>query len=154
MPKKITLSNIGGYHPDLEVRKTYAIDWPAGSIFANEGRRLYDLVRGLKPKLIVEIGGFHGCSTTWMAMAIKANKKGKIISIDNDLQRGEWSMIPEELKEHIEFVTADALTCEVPKDIDMVFEDGAHYPFFTRKIAERFKPEMVFVSHDYFHKSI
>ena len=146
--KKITVSNLGGYHPDSNIGL-----WPSGSIFEIEGKRLYDLVRGLKPLLIVEIGGFHGCSTSWMAKALRDNKKGKIISIDNDLQRGEWSLIPEELKEFVDLRTADAFTCEVPENIDMVFEDGAHYPWFTKKVAQRFKPSMVFVSHDYCHNS-
>ena len=145
---KISTSNLGGYHYDPEIGK-----WPSGSIFENEGKRLYDLVRKLKPLLIVEIGGFVGCSTSWMAKAIRDNKKGKIISIDNNVHAGEWSLIPEELREFVEQRTADAFTCDVPEKIDMVFEDGMHSPWFTKKIIQRFKPSMAFVSHDYCHKS-
>ncbi len=146
--KKITVSNLGGYHPESESCK-----WPSGSIFEIEGKRLYNLVRGLKPLLIVEIGGFHGCSTSWMAKALKDNKKGKIISIDNHVLIGHWKLMPDELKEFAEFISADAFTCDVPDNIDMVFEDGMHTPLFTKKVAKRFKPSMVFVSHDYCHES-
>ena len=113
--KKISINNLGGYHPDPEKAK-----WPSGSIFEIEGKRLYDIVRGLKPDVIVEIGGYYGCSTSWLAKAVKDNKKGKVISIDNNTNRGEWSMIPESLLEFVEIVTADAFKCDVPKDIDIV----------------------------------
>lgn len=146
--KKITVTNLGGYHMDPEIGK-----WPSGSIFEIEGKRLYDLVRGLKPLVIVEIGGFNGCSTSWMAKALRDNKKGKIISIDSQVHGGHWALMPEELKEYAEFVNADAFTCDVPENIDMVFEDGMHSPWFTKKVAQRFKPSMVFVSHDYCHNS-
>ena len=145
---KINISNLGGYHPDATQAK-----WPMGSIFENEGKRLYDLIRKEKPLLIVEIGGYYGCSTSWLAKAVRDNKKGKVISIDNNSHHGEWSMVPDELKEFVEFRAEDALFCDVPKDIDMVFEDGEHSPWFTKKIANRFKPSMVFVSHDYMHNS-
>jgi len=148
--KKQSKLNIGGWHPSNEVRSTYDINWPIGSIFANEGQRLYDLVIQEKPSLIVEIGGFYGCSTTWMASALKKNKKGKIISIDNSQLRGEWSLIPKGLEDYIELVEADAFTYPVPENIDILFEDGAHTYGFTRKILERFKASIV-ASHDYMH---
>jgi len=147
---KINTSNLGGWNPiKLEHRK-YAIQWPIGSIFANEGRRLYDLVIEKKPNLIIEVGGYYGCSTTWMALALKENKKGKIISIDNGQLRGKWSMIPEGFEEQIKLVNADCFTYRVPKKIDMLFEDGMHTYGFTRKVLERF-PASTVVVHDYMH---
>ena len=145
---KISITNLGGYNPNPS-----EANWTMGSIFANEGQRLYDLVRKLKPLIIVEIGGYYGCSTSWLAKAVRDNKKGKVISIDNNSHHGEWSMIPKELKQFVEFRVANAFECNVPKKIDMVFEDGEHSPEFTKKIALRFRPSMVFVSHDYMHRS-
>jgi hypothetical protein len=147
---KININNLGGWHPDKSERKKYAIEWPIGSIFANEGRRLYDLVIKLKPNLIVEVGGYHGCSGLWMALALKENGKGKLISIDNGQLNGKWAEIPEEFMGVVELRSDDALTCEVPKNIDILFEDGAHTYGFTHKIIDRFKAKVV-VCHDYMH---
>jgi len=124
-----------------------------GSIFAVEGQRLYDLVRELKPKIIVEIGGFRGCSTSWLAQGVKDNGFGKVISIDNNEHHGYWSFLPNEYRKYVKCVIADARTCKVPADIDMVFEDGSHQEGFTALMAERFKPKKVWVSHDYNHNS-
>ena len=121
-----------------------------GSIFENEGQRLYEIVRELKPKLIVEIGGFYGCSTSWLAKGVKDNKKGKVISIDI---AAKWNLIPEGLKKYIEFVNDDAFLIEIPKNIDIVFEDGLHTPGFTRDIARLYKPRQAFIVHDYRHNS-
>lgn len=145
---KLSVNNIGGYHPNPELQS-----WPMGSIFENEGKKLYELVLKFKPKLIVEIGGYYGCSTTWLAFALKKNKTGKLISIDNQENLGNWSKFPEELKPFVEFVNADAFTYEPPKNIDMVFEDGAHSPGFTRAMINRYKPLKLWVSHDYMHNS-
>jgi hypothetical protein len=148
--KKITVNNLGGWHPEEEVRKSYAIDWPIGSIFANEGKRLYDLVIKEKPDLVVEVGGYHGCSGAWIALALLKNKKGKLISIDNGQLKGKWSKIPSELKKVVTFVNDDCFTCKVPKNIDILFEDGEHTYGFTRKVIERF-PAKTVVVHDYMH---
>jgi len=150
MKSKISIKNLGGWHPDQKERKSYAIDWPIGSIFANEGRRLYDLVVKEKPKLVVEVGGYHGCSGAWIALALLKNKKGKLISIDNGQLNGKWSKIPDELKEVVEFVSDDCFSCDVPENIDILFEDGEHTYGFTRKVIQRFSAKVV-VCHDYMH---
>jgi hypothetical protein len=147
---KINISNLGGWHFDPNIYKKYAIQWPCGSIFASEGKRLYDLVKEKNPELIIEVGGYYGCSTTWMALALKENKKGKIISIDNGHLRGKWSMIPEGFEDQIELVNDDFMNYRVPKKIDMLFEDGMHTYGFTRKVIERF-PAKTVVVHDYMH---
>ena len=142
---KISISNLGGYHFNPEQSK-----WPVGSIFENEGKRLYDLVRKEKPLLIVEIGGYVGCSTSWMAKGLRDNKKGKIISIDNKVQVGNWSLMPKELKGFVTYVSEGCFTCKVPENIDLLFEDGMHTYGFTRKVIQRF-PAKVVVCHDYMH---
>lgn len=144
------MNNLGGWHPDENVRKDYKIQWPCGSIFENEGKRLYDLVRDMKPDLIVEVGAHFGCSTTHMAYALKDNGKGKIISID--VNEGSHSLLPDELKKYVEIVHADALTYPVPENIDILFEDGAHTYGFTKKILERY-PAKTVVVHDYKHRT-
>ena len=139
----IQYPDIGGYHPDPAKSK-----WATGSIFENEGQRLYDLVIKHKPLLVVEVGAFQGCSTTWIASALRANGIGKIITID--INSGAWSKVPKELYEDILFWNEDALTCNVPPNIDILFEDGAHTTGFTKSILQRFKAKIV-VCHDYEH---
>ena len=141
----ITIKDLGGFHPNPDEAK-----WPIGSIFENEGKRLYDLVRKEKPLLIVEIGGYVGCSTSWMAKAVRDNKKGKIISIDNNAHGGKWSLMPKELKEFVTYVSDDCFNCKVPENIDLLFEDGMHTYGFTQKVIERF-PAKIVVCHDYMH---
>ena len=46
---------------------------------------LYSLVRMLKPKLVVETGCYTGHSTYYLAMAVKKNDYGRVISIDIEL---------------------------------------------------------------------
>ena len=55
-----------------------------------------------------------------------------------------------EFMDIVELRNEDALTCDVPENIDLLFEDGAHTFGFTRKIIERF-PAKVVVCHDYMH---
>jgi hypothetical protein len=142
--------NIGGWHTDPAVRSGYEIDWPCGSIFANEGQRLYDLVTEHRPKLVVEVGAYYGCSTTWIASALRDNKKGKLISIDLGVYGETWKLIPEDLKYLIDFRKQDAFICEVPKNIDILFEDGMHSDGFTKTVLTRFKAPIV-VCHDFCH---
>ena len=141
--------NLGGYHPDPNIRSTYKIDWPCGSIFENEGIKLYELVRTHKPELIVEIGGHFGCSTSYLAYGVKDNKKGKVISID--INASSHKLLPKELSEYVEIIHKDATNFEPPKDIDMLFEDGAHTYGFTENILKRYKSKIV-ICHDYFHR--
>lgn len=140
--------NIGGWHPNEKLRK-----WPVGSIFENEGKKLYELIIEHKPKLVVEVGAYHGCSTTWIATALKKNKKGKLITIDNGTFSGDlWGLVPEKVKDVIEFRNEDCFETEVPENIDFLFEDGMHSPGFTQSVLERF-PAKIVVCHDYMHHS-
>lgn len=140
--------NLGGWHPDDEVRKTYKIDWPCGSIFENEGIKLYELVRKHKPELIVEVGAHYGCSTTYFAHAVKDNKKGRIISID--INPNSHSLLPKDLRQYVEIIHEDAKKFTPPENIDLLFEDGEHTYGFTQNILERY-PAKIVVCHDYFH---
>ncbi len=112
---------IGGYHEKDELAK-----WPCGSIWEIEGQILYALVRALKPKNVVEIGTFHGCSATHIASALVANGAGTLYCVDPAYNDG---MIPEPYLDriksrpmkHSKFFETTKL-----KTIDMIFEDGPH----------------------------
>lgn len=145
---KMTTIQIGGYHPDPTRGK-----WPSGSIWESEGQRLYELVREHKPKLVVEVGAYYGCSTTWISQALIDNGHGKLISIDKGVFGERWSMVPEENKKVIEFRAEDCFETEVPENIDLLFEDGMHSPGFTEAVLARF-PAKIVVCHDYSHPTV
>ena len=69
---------LGGYHIDESQRR-----WPMGSLWGVEGQILYALVRILKPRRVVQIGGWVGCSAMHLALACKDNGSGQVVSIDN-----------------------------------------------------------------------
>ena len=76
---------------------------------------------------------------------------GKLISIDDGSMGSElWSLVPHYLNKYIEFKKQDCFKIKVPKNIDILFEDGSHLPGFTEKVLNRFKAKTVIV-HDYGH---
>lgn len=126
----------------------YNNGWPVGSIFANEGQRLYDLIREHKPKKVIEIGALYGCSTTWIATALRDNGFGKLISIDHDPLA--WSMF--NMLEWGSIVTCKIKNAlEYEDECDILFEDGDHTTGFTETILKNIKAKIVIV-HDYSHR--
>jgi predicted O-methyltransferase YrrM len=143
--------NIGGYHPDPKISK-----YPTGSIFENEGQKLYDLILERKPNLVVEVGAYAGCSTNWIAAGLIENGKGRLISID----MGEfyditplWGYVKEEYKSVITFIKEDFNNVEIDEKIDFLFEDGSHAPGFTESVLRKYKAKTI-VCHDYCHSSV
>jgi len=153
---------------DTNELKTYAAEdsiggfdlgkgtWPVGSLWSDEGRFLYALVRGMKPNRVLELGAAYGCSATHILSALEANDKGKLYSID--LYPWSNERVPEHLKARWQFVGMDmneyldtASTAPRSK-FDIVFEDGGHGPeteVTLRKVAAR-NPKLV-ISHDAEH---
>lgn len=128
-------------------------DWIGMSIFRDEGRVLYALVRALKPESVLEIGTAQGCGTTHILAALAKNKSGHCTSIDIDGNAGYG--IPDALKKQWTFVHEDALTASLP-DASVVFEDGSHSYNFTTNILRRLTPlhPRVIVAHDmYSHET-
>jgi len=134
--------------------------WPLGSIWSVEGRVLYALTRALKPEFVIEIGVYHGCSTTHFARALRANGTGTIIGIDpnaHEIQLGD--AIPSDLWDIIELVSADGPTWienEMPEGmLTLLFEDADHASETTRRVwraaAAKLAPGSIIVSHDATH---
>lgn len=138
----------GGYHTDSKMS-----NWPVGSIWESEGQRLYEIVREANPNLVVEIGAFHGCSTTWICQALIHNEKGKLISIDNSTFGVAWDLVPKWCNTVLEKWDVNCFECEVPENIDILFEDGDHSETFTQRALERF-PAKIVVCHDYLHPTV
>lgn len=122
-------------------------NWRGNSIFADEGKLLYALVRALKPEMCLEIGTAQGCGATHILAALSKNKYGQLTSIDVDATVGDG--IPAELRKRWTFVHEDGLTAALPA-ADVVFEDGAHDYNFTTAMLRRIQAlhPRVIVSHD------
>lgn len=123
-------------------------DWPAMSIFADEGKLIYALVRALRPAQVVEVGVASGGGSTHILSALEANNHGQLWSVDLVPDCG--LKIPDHLRHRWTFVTGDALTVPLPPRADFCFEDGAHSLDFTSQILTRLKalnPRLI-MSHD------
>jgi hypothetical protein len=151
--KYVDEDQLGGYHWNAALSK-----WNVGSVFESEGQMLYALVRYLKPQTIVEIGSFHGCSTAHMALALKANGKGKIVAVD-DVRNGAFhDQYPEELKSLVEMVVSEGsayLATVPPGSIDFVFEDSSHSEEDTYQISKAALQALIpggfLINHDAMH---
>lgn len=123
---------IGGFHADESLRK-----WPTGSLWAVEGQVLYALVRALKPRRVLELGTYHGCSATHIASALKANGGGELVCVDNGVDAPNAPsigyLIPDNLLDYISLANQDILEFLKRDDLkangfDFIFEDGMHNP--------------------------
>lgn len=110
--------------------------WPIGSMFGSEGKILYALVRAMRPRQVVEFGCLFGCSSKHILMAIIANKRGELLSIDPEPQilQGRfteaeftrWSIRPEMGE-----------IASLPTKIDIAFEDTGHEVEMTHIMCHR-----------------
>lgn len=146
--------NLGGY--DIDENKRL---WPQGSIWGAEGQILYAITRALKPEVVVQVGGWVGCSASHFALACQANNKGRVISIDNS-QGGvtHGAKIPNILREYIELVSAngeDWLALQPDNSIELIFEDAGHsresVASISKAALQALVPGGVLINHDAAH---
>lgn len=146
--------NLGGYHVDPEQSR-----FKQGGLWEVEGKTLYALVRWLKPETIVEIGGWEGASSAHMALAVKANGHGRVISVDNEVGgMAHGSALPSELSQYITLVSAngeDWLPTQEDDSIGLLFEDADHSRELVEKIVRlglrKVMPGGLIVNHDALH---
>lgn len=145
---------LGGWHNVLEHEK-----FPCGSIWGVEGQVLYALIRALKPSRVAEIGAWHGCSASHMALAVKKNRRGKVISVDDGSEIHKvgthGDKIPDNLRSYIELVQADGgawLEQQPDHSLDLLFEDDNHradmVEIISRLAHSKLKPGGILVDHD------
>lgn len=151
---------LGGYHFDPTQAR-----FPIGSLFGVEGQMLYALIRHLKPKIVVEIGGWAGASASHMALAVMRNETGKVISVDLGDEnvnaatgQSHGSLIPLNLKPYVELVKEDGrvwLTKQMSQSIDMIFEDADHSAGLVMELSRlalaKLVPGGYLVNHDAGH---
>lgn len=121
-----------------------------------EAEVTYLLLRELGPATVMELGTFHGWSTTWLLSALRDNSTGHLHSFDriDNVQR----TVPAELAgSRWTFVAGDvrANLADVPGAVDFLFVDADHGRRFGRWYLENLFPLMpagIPVSvHDVFH---
>jgi predicted O-methyltransferase YrrM len=99
------------------------------------GNLLYSLVRSTKAKTVVEFGTSFGISTIFLASAIRDNGSGKVITTECEPEKAEQAkrnLAVAGLEQWVEFRVGDALETlsDPPRDIDMIFLDGAKGLYF------------------------
>jgi hypothetical protein len=111
--------------------------WEIGSLWEVEGKILYALIRALKPAHVIEIGSYHGCSTTHICEALLKNGKGKLTSVDITHR----FKAPARFKKVLKQVESDLFKYEFPKTprVDFVYEDALHEPGQVSHIWNLFK---------------
>jgi predicted O-methyltransferase YrrM len=121
-----------------------------------EAEITYLLLRAARPASVMELGTFHGWSTTWILSALRDNGSGHLHSFDiidnvvrnvpQDLAEGRWTFVKGDIKETLH---------QVPADTGYLFVDAAHNGSFARWYLDNLFPRVpagIPVSvHDVFH---
>jgi predicted O-methyltransferase YrrM len=121
-----------------------------------EAEITYLLLRADRPASVVEIGTFHGWSTSWILSALRDNGTGHLFSFDivdnalsnvpHELAEGRWTFVRGDVRENL---------AEVPPDTGHLFVDASHSARFARwYLAELFplvRPGVPVSVHDVFH---
>jgi predicted O-methyltransferase YrrM len=121
-----------------------------------EAEITYLLLRATKPAAVVELGTFHGWSTSWILNALRDNGSGHLHSFDlidnvvrnlpNELTEGRWTFVGGDIKETVE---------QVPPDTGYLFVDAAHTSRFARWYLDHLFPRVPADStvsvHDVYH---
>ena len=122
-----------------------------------EAELTYLLVRDTKPERIVEIGTFHGWSTSWLLRALADNGTGHLQSYDivdhvlgtipGELSADRWTF------HHGDVRAAANLR---PSRIDFLFIDAAHTARFARWYVDNLladlRPGTPVTVHDVYHR--
>ncbi len=132
--------------------------WMSGSGSEGERRVLYALVRLLKPEYVVEFGTQFGASTAQIASALKANKHGRMDTVDEKgiifgvHQVGKF--IPNAVRDVVGQVKAkaEAWLLNSTTSLEFIFEDTDHTAPTTEAIyraaLNRLQNGGVIISHD------
>lgn len=146
--------DLGGWHNVFKFER-----FPCGSVWGVEGQVLYALTRALKAKRVAEIGAWHGCSASHLALAVKQNKRGRVISVDDGSEINHvgthGDKIPDDLRRHVQLVKDDGvawLTQQPDASLDLLFEDDNHradiVEIISRLAVSKLKPGGILVDHD------
>jgi predicted O-methyltransferase YrrM len=148
-------------------REWFDKEWYPGSVLYYDGLALYSIIRTEMPTVVVELGGFMGMSTCFIANAMDHGNAGKIYSVDlydtdnslvrhiHGVDRGHTirNNMPKDTS--VTLIAEDAITymaTQAPETVDFIFEDTDHTYNTTLQILQNshaaLKPNGVIVSHD------
>jgi predicted O-methyltransferase YrrM len=106
-----------------------------------EAEITYLLLRATRPAVVMELGTFHGWSTSWILSALRDNGTGQLHSFDiidnvrrnvpEELAEDRWTFVQGDVKERLD---------RVPSDIGYLFVDAAHTSRFARWYLARLFP--------------
>ena len=119
-----------------------------------EAEITYLVLREARPETVVEIGSFHGWSTTWILRALRDNGWGHLHTYDlvehaarnapKELAEGRWTV-----------VKGDVRDCDLPPRIEHLFIDAEHSAAFarwyTQSLLPRLSPGTPVSVHDVYH---
>jgi hypothetical protein len=125
---------------------------PGGSVWEQEGKSIYTLIRHLKPKKILEIGNFKGVSSNHILQAVEMNGFGEVTLLDIreviDYDKIHNKKFNRVLEDSLVFVDKEI-------DFDFIVIDGCHEHEHVKKelnlIYKNNKPKKYYLwVHDYF----
>lgn len=128
--------------------------WPMGSIWSVEGQVLYALIRATGAADVLEMGAYHGCSSTHIVNALE-HTNGEMVTVDVDA--GIETRIVEH--ERRKLVVSDLKNYLPTKSkFGLIFEDSDHDPVNVehawRYGVESLAPGGFMISHDAMHWSV
>ncbi|HTJ34630.1 MAG TPA: class I SAM-dependent methyltransferase [Dactylosporangium sp.] len=119
-----------------------------------EAEVCYLTVRALRPHTVVEIGSFHGWSTSWLLRALRDNGDGVLYTYDR-LDHAARTLPDELTSTRWRFTHGDVRATELPDDPGFVLVDALHTAGFARwytaALLDRLKPGVAVGVHDVFH---
>jgi predicted O-methyltransferase YrrM len=121
-----------------------------------EAELTYLALREVRPAAVVEIGAFHGWSTTWILRALRDNGTGHLTTFDlvdhatrtvpADLAAERWTFVAGDVRRHLH---------RMPPRPGYLFVDAAHTAGFARWYTGRLLPRLAEGTpvsvHDVFH---
>jgi predicted O-methyltransferase YrrM len=106
-----------------------------------EAEITYLLLRAYRPASVMELGTFHGWSTTWLLSALRDNGFGRLHSFDKidnvvrnvpaELAGDRWTFVQGDMKANLG---------RVPRDVGYLFVDADHGRRFGRWYLEHLFP--------------
>ena len=98
----------------------------SGGVEIEVGEWIYALVRMIKPTVVLETGTYHGLSASYIALALKANGKGKMSTIDPLIYENRAQQTWEQLgiTDTIDFKCMRSLDYTPDAPIDFLFLDS------------------------------
>jgi predicted O-methyltransferase YrrM len=122
-----------------------------------EAELTYLALRETRPAAVVEIGSFHGWSTTWILRALRDNGSGHLHTFDlvdhatravpAELAGDRWTFVPGDAR--------DTMPGHLPADPGYLFVDALHTAgfarWYTRALFPRLAEGTPVSVHDVFH---